>query len=145
MAGDLAQGPLKAATPPRGTRAGEKRQPQRSFRARYESYGKAELAATKLGWKKDGSAGEVADFVEFSDHRNVQWFATLEAAVDWLKAEVIARRTLFGVGDVDEFETVERRDRCRYCVCDGLRLVTHRTVTDDGIEAEEPASDDCHN
>ena len=117
------------------------KQAQTIFHASYEDYEKAKAAARTRGWKGEDDLG---DFIEFTDHQTGADFATLDEAVEWLKSEINALKSTFGCGDIDELTKIERRERCKYCVCNGLRPVTRYIVTDDGIESEEPAREDCH-
>lgn len=109
-----------------------------TFRASYEDAAKAEVAARKLGWTENDS---LLDFVEAADYWTGKTFETLTKAEAWLKAEIVAGKTMFGCGDIRALEPVQRR--CRYCTCRGVRVVHEYVVEDTGIVSDETAEDQC--
>lgn len=115
-----------------------------SFFASFEDVAKVEAAARAEGWKEGDS---YADFVEMldADYRSGRSFDDRAAAVAWLQDQINANRTLFGCGDVIEGEHVQRRDRCRYCVCNGWRRISRAVIDDEGVAEESAEDSDCHN
>lgn len=116
----------------------------RNFLASYESAAKAEASAKGEGWK-EGEDGFL-DYIDPLDDRlrEHQKDLTEAQAVAWIKAAVLAGKTLFGAGDVREIEFVPANARCQYCICNGWREVRRLVVTNDGVESDEPTADDCH-
>lgn len=115
------------------------------FAAAYESASKAEAAAKKGGWSKGDDS--FLDYIDPLDGKlkERKRFEGQEAAVDWLKAEIMADKSLFGAGDIMAMEFVPHHKRCQYCICDGWRDVRRMVVTNDGIESDEAAENYCHN
>lgn len=113
------------------------------FRAAYEDFSKLEAEAKRRGWSCDAD-GSYLDFVDPGDLRiqTCKDFTSKPAAVRWLKAEINARKTAFGVGDIIEIENVARPDRCDYCTCQGEKPVHRYVVSDTGIDDEE-ALNEC--
>jgi hypothetical protein len=105
----------------------------------YEDWAKAKAAALKKGMTSDD---EVADYVEPGDFRTSRRFATKPEAVRWLRAEIKARRTTYGVGDIVTVERVPLAERCDYCTCQGERPASEATVEAEGI-VEEVQRNDC--
>lgn len=113
------------------------------FRASYEDVAKLEAEARKQGWAGNGSCYEYVDSADYRIQTRKS-FAGKDEAVAWIMAAISGRRTVFGAGDVDAIETIERAGRCRYCTCRGMKTVHHYVVSDKGIDFDEATDDDCH-
>jgi hypothetical protein len=112
------------------------------FQAFYEDAAKLKSAAMANGWTDgDGSMLDYADADQINVHTGRN-FSDKDAAVAWVQAEVNALRTVFGAGDVVEFENLARGERCEFCTCRGKKRVHRYVVTDIGIESDE-AIDEC--
>lgn len=110
------------------------------FVATYQDMAKGEQLARKAGWDgKDGFLDYVCDDLRMNVSHQ---FRDREAAISWLQSAINEGKTVFGCGNVTEFEEVPHSQRCDYCTCCGERPVREFTVTDDGIEDEE-RRDDC--
>ena len=109
------------------------------FVATYQDIKKGEELARKAGW--DGVEGFLY-FVHDDMRMDVsKRFDKLDDAVRWLQ-EIVAKKSVFGCGDIIELEAVPIERRCDYCTCRGMRPVREILVTTDEIEREEPR-DDC--
>jgi hypothetical protein len=116
-----------------------------SFLAIYESMEKAEKLAAKEGWTEGES---LADFIDLHDGGVdlARKFCTQDAAVAWLKTEINAMKSVFGMGEIITVEAVSPQERCRYCICQGSRRVARVTVDDEGLTGDDADHfDDCHN
>lgn len=115
---------------------------KQSYVAFYEDAAKVEAAAKARGFT--GNDGESwHDFVEAerTKFRTSRMFSALDPAVEWLKADLSAVKSVYGQGTIILQEPVARR--CSACVCGGIRGVREYTVDDDGIAADEPISSPC--
>lgn len=102
-----------------------------------------EAIARKNGWNGEGDG--MLDALNDCYARVERRFPTKDAAVAWLRMEIDAMKSLFGCGDVDEFEEVEPRRRCRYCTCRGAKEVASWIVDDEGVSDEREVADECWN
>lgn len=119
--------------------------PSMALAAWYEDAEKVEKAAKARGFT--GNDGESwHDFVEAENNRFAtrQMFKNLDAAVQWLQSEIVALKSVYGVGNIRLVESVPRRERCQYCCCDGIRGLHEWTVSDTGIETDEGLQSLCH-
>lgn len=113
-----------------------------SYWAFYEDANKVEAAAKARGFT--GNDGESwHDFVEAEHNkfRAAKQFWQLKDAEEWLKREINAMKTVYGCGTIQ----LQRPaiNRCRTCVCGGVRAIHEYTVDDTGIAHNEELPSLC--
>lgn len=115
------------------------------FTALYEDAARTEAKAREGGWTPGG--GSFFDFgIDSGDCPTIaKTFHDKAKAVAWVNAAIADRKTVFGAGEVREIEEVAPRDRCRYCICRGQRLVRRWVLDGEGEGEDEIVDDDCRN
>ena len=115
---------------------------RRSYLAFYTDAAKVEAAAKARGFS--GNDGESChDFVnaEHNKFRVYMTFATVGAAENWLSSEIRKCKSDSGQGVVIEQEPVT--ERCRACICGGVRQVHEYVVDDTGIAEDHVLDSLC--
>jgi len=113
-----------------------------SYIAYYEDAAAVEAAATARGFT--GNDGESwHDFVdaERNKFRCSRQFQKLQPAVEWLKAEIDARKSVYGVGTIVKREPITHK--CAACVCNGMRELHEYIVDDEGIAEDRAIESVC--
>lgn len=123
------------------TIAGSKGEHMPRFIAWYENAEKAKVAARAKGWTENES---LLDFIDGDDSRyhTTREFTSLNNAVDWLRVEVAAVKSMYGVGSVREIQPP--RKRCSACTCRGWQAVHEWIVSDTGIDQDDALDSECY-
>lgn len=113
-----------------------------SYFAFYEDAAKVEATAKARGFT--GNDGESwHDFVEAEHNkfRVSKQFWQLDDAVNWLKTEIAAMKSVYGQGVIILQEPVIRC--CGACVCGGLRQIHEYIVDDTGVADDRDLDSPC--
>jgi hypothetical protein len=70
-------------------------------------------------------------------------FATLDAAVKWLRLAAKAGRTVYGCGTILQRDLITVASRCSACDCRGVQAVHQWTVSDTGIDDDRALPSHC--
>lgn len=114
------------------------------YLAYYENAAKVEAAAKASGFTgQDGESWH--DFVqaEADKFRVAKQFPALNAAAEWLKAEVAASKSVYGQGTIVLQKPVTRK--CSACTCGGTQQVHEYIVDDTGIVEDHSIDSECLN
>ena len=77
-----------------------------------------------------------------SRYGTVRVFYNLDEAVEWVRLEVNAGRSVYGCGEVNRQEASDGQ-RCRYCTCDGWFDVHRYIVSDTGLDEDSTVDKPC--
>lgn len=94
--------------------------------------------------KTSASCLDPEEYVEEAnqpENATTKAFSNLDDAVAWVSMAVDSELTVFGCGEVREYEPVKKR--CRYCICHGQQMVRRHIVSETGIDETFEAESDC--
>lgn len=114
-----------------------------AYIAFYENAEKVELAARARGFT--GNDGESwHDFVEaeLDKFRTSRLYGDLNQAIEWLKSEINAHKSVYGIGHVRLQERVTTK--CQHCICEGTQFTHEWTVCHEGIDDDCELSSPCY-
>jgi hypothetical protein len=115
---------------------------RRQFTAIWYDPAKCEAKAIKAGWDKNSGDGFLDVYSPEEDPHGAEQkhFDNLRSTVSFLRDVIKKGGDFWGQAEIIESEF--GGPRCRYCICRGNKNVRRYTVTEDGIESNDPI-DDC--
>jgi hypothetical protein len=70
-------------------------------------------------------------------------FATLDDAIEWLRLEVKAGRSVYGCGTILQRRLITGDQRCAACDCRGVQSVHQWIVSDTGVDDDRDLPSQC--